>query len=424
MVKFKGLQNWKTAGVLTLAAASFVSAAHAGYDENVGAASDSMSSNTSMNTSTTTRTTMTRTSMSNSAMSSGSMSSDRMSSSSMDMETSSPRLTTMYLGGRTRTLDPQMKAVLMSLMELKPKPIGKLTPANARVQPGPPDAVKRTLQKQGRSTAPEEVGSVMDTTVPGPAGRIPVRVYKPLDSASTDLPVLVYFHGGGFVIAGVKAYDSSCRALANAAKCMVVSVGYRSAPEHRLPAAHEDSYAATQWIMKNASKWGGDEDRVAVGGESAGGNLATNMCMMARDRGGKMPIYQMLVYPYVDTSYASANAPSARRNAKVIPLNRAVLTWFSSYALPSARFGRTSIASPLFGNVRGLPAATVIQAEIDPLMSQGTAYIAKLRAAGVPVRVKLYKGVTHEFFGMGAVIDQSKDAVNFAATGLRTAFDR
>lgn len=397
-------QRWKIAGLLGVAAASLASVAHAGYDQNVGPESD--------------------TSMSSNSMSSDSSMSTRSTTTVQTTSVSSTRMTTMQLGGRTRYVDPQMKAVLMSLMELHPKPIEKLTPAQARKQPGPPDAVKRTLKKQGRSTAPEPVGSVMDTTVPGPAGRIPVRVYKPRGMTSDNLPVLVYFHGGGFVIASVQAYDSSCRALANAAKCMVVSVGYRYAPEHRLPAAHEDSYAATQWVMNNASKWGGDESRVAVGGESAGGNLATDMCMMARDRGGKMPIYQMLVYPYVDTSHASVNAPSARENAKVIPLNRAMLTWFSSYALPSARFGRRSPASPLFGNVRGLPPATVVLAEIDPLRSQGTAYIAKLRRAGIPVRARLYRGVTHEFFGMGAVIDQAKDAVNFEAQGLMSAFNR
>ena len=403
-------QSWKIAGVLTIAAASFAGAAHAGYDENVAAESDTtMSSNTM--------------SSSSSTEMDSSMTSTKRTETQVTL-ISAPKMTKMQLGGRTRYVDPQMKAVLVSLMELHPKPIEKLIPAQARKQPGPADAVKRTLIKQGRSTAPEAVGSVMDTTVPGPAGRIPVRVYKPRGTMSDNLPVLVYFHGGGFVIASVQAYDSSCRALANAAKCMVVSVGYRYAPEHRLPAAHEDCYAATQWVMNNADKWGGDKSRVAVGGESAGGNLATDMCMMARDRGGKMPIYQMLVYPYVDTSFASANALSARQNAKVIPLNRAMLTWFSSYALPRARFGRKAPASPLFGNVRGLPAATVVQAEIDPLLSQGTAYIAKLRNAGIPVRAKLYKGVTHEFFGMGAVIDQSKDAVKFAAQGLMSAFNR
>ena len=421
--------HWKIAGVLAIAAASFASSAHAGYDEKASTDSDSVSSNSSMSQSS-----MSQDSMSNSSKSSDSsmamktsMKTDAPMSSKMVV--SSPRLTTMALGGRTRNqvryVDPQMKAVLISLMELKPKPIEKLTPAQARRQPGPADAVKRTLQKQGRSTVPEAVGSVMDTTVPGPAGRIPVRVYKPITSNSDKLPVLVYFHGGGFVIAGVQAYDSSCRALANAAKCMVVSVDYCYAPEHRLPAAHEDSYAATQWVMNNVEKWGGDHSRVAVGGESAGGNLATDMCLMARDRGGKMPIYQMLVYPLVDFTPASANAPSVRANAYAKPLNRAMLGWFGGYALPRKSFAFNPLASPLKrANLRGLPAATVVLAEIDPLLSQGEAYVRKLRASGVPVRAKLYKGVTHEFFGMGAVINQAKDAVNFAAEGLDSAFNR
>ena len=165
---------------------------------------------------------------------------------------------------------------------------------------------------------------------------------------------------------------------------MVVSVGYRYAPEHRLPAAQEDSYFATQWIMKNAGKWSGDVNRVAVGGESAGGNLATDMCYMAKMRGGKMPIHQMLVYPYVDTSFASANASSARENATVIPLNRAMLTWFSTYILPSKSYGSNPLASPLYADtnaLKGMPPATIVQAELDPLRSQGTAYADKLRRA-------------------------------------------
>lgn len=332
---------------------------------------------------------------------------------------------TMKFGPTTTRVEPNMKSVLDTLKSLGGKPIEKLSPQQARKQPGPPQAVKALLQKRGMSTAPEAVGSVMDKMVPGPAGQIPVRVYKPRNMmGGKALPVLVYFHGGGFVIASVAAYDSSARALANATGCMVVSVGYRYAPEHRLPAAHEDSYAATQYVMKNAAAWGGDPKRVAVGGESAGGNLATNMCIMARDRGGKMPVHQMLVYPYVDLSLPGANAPSARKYAKAMPLNRAMLLWFSRYALPSPRFGRNPMASPLFANVRGLPGATVVQAEIDPLQSQGTAYINKLRRAGVPVRSKFYSGVTHEFFGMGAVVPKAKDAVNFAAQGLKQAFAR
>jgi len=334
-------------------------------------------------------------------------------------------MTMMKMGPRMVPIDPNMKAVLDTLKSLHPKPIEKLTPAQARKQPGPGDAVKALLIKRGKSTAPEAVGSVMDKMVPGPAGQIRVRVYKPLDMmGGKPLPVLVYFHGGGFVIAGVAVYDSSCRALANAAGCMVASVDYRYAPEHRLPAAHQDCYTVTQYLMKNAAAWGGNPKRVAVGGESAGGNLATAMCMMARDMGGKMPIYQMLVYPYVDVSFAGANSPSARKYAKAMPLNRAMLLWFSKYALPTMSAGRKSPFSPLFGSVRGLPPATVVQAEIDPLQSQGTAYIAKLQNAGITVRHHLYPGVTHEFFGMGAVIPASKAAVMFAAQGLKSAFNR
>ncbi|HEX8237539.1 MAG TPA: alpha/beta hydrolase [Abditibacteriaceae bacterium] len=335
-----------------------------------------------------------------------------------------PMLTTMRLGNRVRQVDPQMKAVLQQLIALKPRPIEKLTPRQARQQPTPADAVKALLQKQGRSTAPEPVGSVTDRTVPSPAGPVRVRVYRPRNTTSTQtLPVLVYFHGGGFVIAGVSTYDASQRALANAANCMVVGVAYRKAPEHKLPAAHEDSYAVTQWLMRNAAQWGGDPNRVAVAGESAGGNLATAVCLMARDRGGRMPIHQLLVYPYVDLTPAQLNTPSAIANATAKPLNRPMLAWFARYALPNQRFARNPLVSPLrTANVRGLPPATIVLAEIDPLLSQGQAYAVKLSRAGVPVRQRLYRGVTHEFFGMGAVVNQAKQAVNFAAASLKSAF--
>lgn len=166
-----------------------------------------------------------------------------------------------------------MKAVLRELARLNPVPLNKLTPTQARKRPGPPDAVKAVLQKQNKPTTSEPVAKVENLTVPGPNGNaIPVRVYTP--EGTGPFPVLVYFHGGGWVIASIQAYDSSCRALANAAQCVVVSVGYRQAPEYRFPAAHEDSYAATQYVMNNTAKFGGDPRRVAVGGESAGGNLA------------------------------------------------------------------------------------------------------------------------------------------------------
>lgn len=319
--------------------------------------------------------------------------------------------------------DPQMKAVLTSLAELKPKPIEKLSPAEARKQPGPPDAVKRTLQKQGKPITPEPVASVKDMQIPGPGGNIPVRVYMPAGAdASTPLPVLVYFHGGGWVIASIAAYDSSARALANAAGALVVSVGYRYAPENRFPAQHEDSYTATQYVMKNAASMGGDPKKVAVAGESAGGNLATAVCLMARDRKGMMPVHQLLVYPIADTR---TNTPSYRINANAKPLNKPMMQWFLKHTIAEPDDANSKYLAVLRNpNVAGLPPATIIGAEIDPLASEGKAYADKLKAAGVPVRYRMYTGVTHEFFGMGAVVDKAKDAVAFAAEGLKADFDK
>ena len=315
--------------------------------------------------------------------------------------------------------DPQMKAVLDQLAALGGKPIEKLSPAQARKQPGPPDAVKALLKKQGKSTAPEAVASVKDIKVPGPSGDIPARVYTP--SGSGPFPVLVYFHGGGWVISSIQGYDSSCRALANAANCVVVSVGYRLAPEHKFPAAHEDCYAATQYIIKSgAAQMNGDPKRVAVGGESAGGNLASAVCLMARDRKGAMPIYEMLVYPVTDTV---PDKPSDKINYNAKPLNVPMLKWFVGHTISKPSDLRSPYLAILHNpSLKGLPPATVIGAQIDPLQSEGQLYADRLTKAGVPTRYRLYTGVTHEFFGMGAVVDKAKDAVAFAAEGLKSAF--
>lgn len=317
--------------------------------------------------------------------------------------------------------DPQMKAVLYELARLNPTPLYTLTPAQARKRPGPPDAVKAVLRKQnnGQVPPPEAVAKVENRTVPGPAGNIPVRVYTP--EGTGPFPVLVYYHGGGWVIGSIQAYDSSCRALANAANCVVVSVGYRLAPENRFPAPHEDSYAALQYVMKNTAQFGGDPKRVAVGGESAGGGLAGAMCLMARQRRGLMPIYQLNVYPIADNNL---NRPSYRANRDAIPLSRPLMAWFFRYALRTPRDGNSPLISLVDANLRGMPPATVITAQIDVLQSEGIAYANRLRAAGVPVRYRNYNGVAHEFFGMAAVIDKAKAANQFAADGLKTAFNK
>jgi len=239
--------------------------------------------------------------------------------------------------------------------------------------------------------------------------------------------VLVYFHGGGWVIGNLDAYDAydaydaSARALTNAARHVVVSVAYRQAPEFKFPAAANDAYSASQWVMRNARSVGGIPGRVSVGGESAGGNLATVAALMARDRGGRMRVHQLLVYPV--TNYAF-NTPSYREEARDIPLDRASMRWFWGYYLRRPADGRNPYASPLRANLRGLPPATVIAADNDPLRSEGEAYARRLEAAGVRTSYTRYNGVMHEFFGMGAVIPKAKLAVARASAGLKSAVAR
>lgn len=316
------------------------------------------------------------------------------------------------------TPDAQMKAVLDELAAFNAPPIEKLSPLNARNTPTIADAVMGVLAKRGKPPAVEMVGDISHQLIPGSGGDLLARIYRP--QGKGPFPMLVYFHGGGWVIATLNTYDASCRALTNAAKCMVVSVAYRQAPEHKFPAAAEDAYAATQWVMSNAARLNGDPKRVAVGGESAGGNLATVSCLMARDRGGRMPVHQMLIYPV--TNYAF-DTPSYQENANAKPLNRAMMIWFWSQYLRSESDGSNPYASPLRAeNLRGMPPATVIIAEIDPLRSEGQAYAQRLRQAGIPMRATNYNGVTHEFFGTGAVVNKARQAVKEAAAGLRSGF--
>ena len=313
--------------------------------------------------------------------------------------------------------DAQMKAVLDQLAAFKAPPIEQLSPENARNNPTAADAVMAVLARQGKPAV--EMGvQVSHQLIPGLGGALLARVYRPQEQG--PLPVLVYFHGGGWVTANLDTYDSSCRALTKAANCMVVSVAYRLAPEHKFPAAAEDAYAATQWVMANAAQLQGDPSRVAVGGESAGGNLAAVTCLMARDRQGRMPVHQMLVYPV--TNYAF-NTSSYQENALAKPLSKGGMQWFWGHYLSNESDGNNPYASPLRAeNLRGLPPATVITAEIDPLRSEGQAYAQRLREAGTAVRAFNYSGVTHEFFGMGAVVNKAKQAVSEAATGLRSGF--
>lgn len=265
---------------------------------------------------------------------------------------------------------------------------------------------------------PEPVAFVEDRTIPGPAGEIPVRVYRP--HSDEPLPIVVYFHGGGFVLCGLDTHDATCRALTNAVGCAVVSVDYRLAPEHRFPAAAEDAYAATAWVAAHAADVGGDATRVAVAGDSAGGNLAAVVPLLARQRNGPALAFQLMIYPVTDSAM---DTPSHKDNAEGYFLTRGAMKWFWDQYLGPDGDGTDPLASPFkAADLSGLPAAMVITAEFDPLRDEGEAYGRRLEEAGVPTTVKRYDGVFHGFFGLGAFVEASKHANEDAYAALRSAF--
>jgi len=319
---------------------------------------------------------------------------------------------------RAAKANPQMQAVLDQLATLGATSVEGLTPHEVRQQPSPADAVKALLEAQGRSTAPEAVSTVDNMTVPGPDGPVAIRVYTP--AGTGPFPVILYIHGGGWVLADLDTYDASPRALANAAQAVVVSTHYRQAPEHPFPAAHDDTWAAYAWVLAHAASINGDPRTVALAGESVGGNMAAAISMTARDRGLQMPVHQLLVYPVANHAF---DTPSYREHANASPLGRAGMQWFFRHYLTRPTDGDDPRVSILrAATVTGLPSTTVITAEIDPLRSEGEMYVKRLQNAGVDVWHYNYDGVTHEFFGMGAVVDKAREAVRIAALRLNAAF--
>ena len=221
------------------------------------------------------------------------------------------------------------------------------------------------------------------------------------------------------MIGSRQAYDTSVRALTNAAGAIIVSTSYRHTPEKRFPAAHDDAFAAYLWVRANACQFNGDPARVAVVGESAGGKMAASIAIQARTQNVPLPLHQVLIYP--GTNYAF-DTPSQLGNQSTAPLGTKGLQWFYERYLNSSADGANTLSSVLRADLKGLPSATVITADIDPLRSEGAAYAQELAAAGVRVNFRYYPGVTHEFFGMGAVLDNAKQAVSQAAQGLHQAF--
>jgi len=279
----------------------------------------------------------------------------------------------------------------------------------------------------------DEVASVQDRTIPGPAGEIPVRIYRPISAADSaggtpagaaDAPGIVFFHGGGWTICDLDTHDGACRRLANEVGAVVVSVDYRLAPEHKHPAAAEDSYAATVWVAEHAADLGIDPTRLAVAGDSAGGNLTAVVALMARDRGGPALAFQLLIYPVIDSSAARNDRPSRSENAVGYFLTLSQMEWYRAQYLPEEEAGEDPLVSPhLATSLWGLPTACVITAEMDLLRDEGEHYGRALEAAGVDVTIYRAPGMFHGFFNMDAVLEGAKDAQRVAFDVTRSTLD-
>jgi acetyl esterase len=307
-------------------------------------------------------------------------------------------------------LDPQVRAMREQRAAAQATPLYAMSLEQARAED------LRSIQEAGGT--PEPVAEVVDDTVPGPGGALPIRIYRA--SAARPAPVLVYFFGGGWTLGTIDTSDGICRALTNAVGCTVVSVGYRLAPEHRFPSAVHDCYAATAWIAEHADEVGVDPTRIAVGGDSAGGNLAAAVTLLAKQHGGPAIAHQLLVYPNTDHG---SDTPSVRENTDPLLFNSTSVDWYWRHYLDSPEDGANPLASPLRApDVSGLPPATVITAEYDPLRDQGEQYANRLSAAGVPVSLTRYPGMVHGFFAMSGILDGGAKAVAQAADCLRAAF--
>jgi acetyl esterase len=307
------------------------------------------------------------------------------------------------------TLDPQARKIIDATNALGLPPMEQMTPAQAR----------QSMRERTAALGPvEEVARIDDHRVPVDGGTIAVRCYTP--AGTGPFPVHVYFHGGGWVIGDIETHDGICRSLANAAGCVVASVDYRLAPEHRFPVAVDDAFAATRWIAASAAALGVDAGRMAVGGDSAGGNLAAAVAFLSRDRGGPPLALQVLVYPVTQHGF---DTPSYQEHADGYLLTRSAMRWFWSHYLARPEDGQDALASPLLArSLHGLPPALVITAEYDPLRDEGEAYAARLREAGVPVTVTRYPGMIHGFLRMINLVDKARAARDEIAAALRKAF--
>lgn len=314
-------------------------------------------------------------------------------------------------------IKPEMQAVIEKLASYDDKPIPELTPQEARKNHTPTDAVMDLIKENNIQIPPSTVDTA-GREIPVKGGNIHIRVYTP--KGEGPFPVIVYYHGGGFVIADLDVYDASANSLAQQTSAVVVSVAYRLGPENKFPVAHDDSFAAYEWVVKNTASINGNPKMIAVAGESAGGNLSMNMAIMARDKGIKQPVHILCVYPIAQSD---TNTPSYIKNAAAKPLSKPMMEWFNKHYLNNIAEAKDPRISLVMANLKALPPTTIITAGIDPLQSDGMMLEEKLKAAGVEVQSKNYAGATHEFFGMAAIVPEAKEAQAYAVSQLKKAFD-
>ncbi len=302
-------------------------------------------------------------------------------------------------------LDPIVESMLQQMAAAGGSPLEDMSPESARV-------MYRTMNQ---AFSKPKVHAVEDQL----AGDVPVRIYRP--GPERNLPCLVYFHGGGWVIGDIETHDAVCRGLATETRCVVIATGYRLAPEHPFPAPLEDCCNVTDWVASHATDLGIDRDRIAVGGDSAGGNLAACVCLAAKQDGGPALIHQLLIYPVTDTDLGTSSYMS---NGDGYMLTKAGMAWFFKHYLGDDPGNRTNprVAPLRASDLRDLPSATIITAEFDPLRDEGEAYGARLRAAGVDTMVQRFDGMIHGFFGMSDLLSGAREANKLACMRLSAAF--
>ncbi len=298
-------------------------------------------------------------------------------------------------------LHPKARAIVDQIAALPELPT--LTPVEARGRPVPLEA------------APEAVGSLTARAIPGPGGPMAIRIYRPKDALRG---ALVYFHGGGWVVGSLESADASCRALANRSRCVVISIDYRLAPETKFPGAVDDAYAATRWVADNAADLRIDPARIAVGGASAGGNLAAAVALVAREKGGPRIAFQLLTVPVTELS---SKAASHREFADGYGLTSADMEWYGRHYVRTDADADDPRASVLRADLHDLPPAFVITAECDPLRDDGEAYADRLRELGIAARYKRYPGMFHGFMSFPGVLPEAAEAFEDAGSALREA---